>query len=344
MSRHRILFRLISLWLSTTLAVAPILVHADITDSQQCQILLQDNSKKLVEDLFNEQYANRIGSVGKKAYALLKDRLGKKIAKRCRLGCTDAELAALTKDTLDHLFLVSSRIDKYTHIMGGWIVLASSLVGLSMGSYFLSQHTSVELTTSISTLVSVTAAMLLNPIVSSPASTTFRGLYRVIVFGLPFFRDDAVVQSLHEQSSIVRAKQSPLEAAQAGRNMQVASYAGSRAKEAADLIASTNQETGPGRAASNLSTIAILAHRYFPETNPVEENDVTMIVHQLFTQWLPKDWTSREKRIELFRMAMTEIIATDKLIRDQRDKDYYRLLVGKWLDLPMELALSFPLS
>ena len=299
----------------------------------ECAARLGGDPQPLIENLFNQDYADQAGVAGKQAFVLLKNKLNQRILEKCRKGCTDEELAVVTKATLDQFFEISHRVGKYSHILSGWIILTAALVGLSDLSFSLSQHLPGQLSSSISITVNVLAVMLLNPVMSSPASKIFRGFYRVAVYGKSFFRKDQISDVLDTQSSVVRAKQTPIETQQVGRIMQTTSYAASRAKEATDLISSIDQEIGPGRAASNLATIAVMLHKYFPELNPDESNDVSMTVHELFTKWLPQGWSSEEKRLQLFEMIMANVKANDSSVLSPRDENYHRLLIKKWLDL-----------
>jgi hypothetical protein len=286
-----------------------------------------------MERIYDLNYSARYGLVGQNTYNLMKTSLKKRIQDACRKGCTDEELATAIKDNLEHYFGIANRVDKYSHIVGGWIVMCAAMVGLSDVSYVLVQHAPGQFDATISTMVSMTAAMILAPVLASPAAKTFRGLYRVLNFGKSFVRDDTVSMKLDELSTVVRQKQTSLESQQVGRNMEAVSFAASRAKEAADLIASVNQVTGPGRAVSNLATIAVLMHKYFPELSPQETNDVNMAVHELFTKWLPEEWKTADQRAKLFGMIISVVETHDDSIHAERDVYYYRVLVGKWLDL-----------
>lgn len=327
MEIRRVLARFTSLVLAMALASQP--AWAGLPQAT-CAVGLGGDPLPLLEQVFNQEYAGRMSVSGQNAFAFMRHRISQRILEKCKAGCTDEELASLIKNELENLLRLTGKVDKASHRLGGWIVLAASLIGLSTGSYFLVNHAPPELSSSITVFASIIAAMLLNPVTSTAAASAYRGLYRAIAFGLPFVRHDAMTQALDYQSRIVRAKQTPLEVTEVGRIMQAVSFAGSRLKEAADLIDS-DKKTGPGRAVTNLATIAILMHKYFPELNPSESNDVTGMVREMFTQWLPSRWTSPEKRAELVEMILTEIKNHDPTIHDLRDEYYYRLLVGNWM-------------
>ena len=99
------------------------------------------------------------------------------------------------------------------------------------------------------------------------------------------------------------------------------------------MMLSANQNIGPQRATSNLGLIAVLLHKYFGELLPEETDDVSLMIHELFTRWLPSEWQTHDKRTELYESILNVARRNDLSFNTKQDEDYYRVLIKKWLDL-----------